>query len=401
MFTRDYLTAVATNLMVCTFGQMLFCTMPVLISGKGYHPSYAGLMVYAFSFASVCFRPFTGWLATLVSGRKTVGACLGAFALTCVALYLSPPLWAVVALRAVQGIIMCMYGTIFGTLVSNLIAPQRFAEGMGYYSMGVPAMSFFGPAIGLTLLQNLGERGMFLLLCGWMAIAAMLCLSLRTGGAPVSPPLPPGQKNIFARSFAKDAVFYSAMLALILVSHSSLVSFFSLYAEQQGQGGITSFYVVAGCGIVLSRLLFTFGGRLIKAERLLFPAVAVLGFCVLLLSNMPQRPILLLLAALYGCAMGVVQPGLIALALASCSEDRRAPATATYYLGIDLGTGIGGLLWGAVASASGYHMVFALAAGVNLLTLLIMGIRRFVQKKGEASEAHAPSGSEATQHREA
>jgi predicted MFS family arabinose efflux permease len=379
------LTAVTTNLMVCAFGQMLFCAMPVLISNLGYHSTYAGVMVYAFSFASVLFRPFTGWLATLLPSRKTVGTCLAIFSLTCIVLYWSPPLWIVVVVRAIQGVIMCVYGTIFGALVADIIPAQRFSEGMGYYSMGIPAMSFFGPAMGLVILQVLGKGKMFLFLCLWMLAATGLCLSLRSGNKPISLPLTAGRRNIIQNSFVKNAAFHSTLLALVLASHSSLVSFFSLYAQAEQKGGLASFYLVGGCSIICCRLFLTAGRSWLHTKALLLPAMLVMGMCILILSGLPEHSTLILLATIYGTSMGIVQPGLIVLAMDSCSKNQRAAATATYYLGIDVGIGIGGLLWGIAASSVGYRMVFILAAGVNITAFIALFLRRKLKKSTPVS----------------
>jgi len=348
------------------------CTMPLLASRGGYDVGISGLVVAAFSFASVLFRPFTGYIAPVLPGRKSVAACLIFFSLTCLLLFLSPPILLTILLRAAQGIAMCIYGTIYGAIVSNLIPADRFQEGMGYYSIGVPAMSFFGPALGLAAIHMAGDRMMFLLLMFWTLSAGLICLNLRTEDAPVAPRLQKRQYNVFKTSFALGAVFPSAILMLVSVAHNSLVSYLSIFAAEQGAGNVTEFYLAAGCGIVSVRLLLTMSRSRIGEQPLMLPALGVLGLCLVFVPSLPNGNAMYLLAMMYGCALGIVQPGLIAMALARCPGDRRSAATATYYLGIDLGSGIGGVLWAAVAQLSGYRMIYSIAAGIVFATMIVM-----------------------------
>jgi len=52
-------------------------------------------------------------------------------------------------------------------------------------------------------------------------------------------------------------------------------------------------------------------------------------------------------------------------------EDKSGVATSTYYIGADLGQGLGPMLAGAIASEWGYEVMFCACAGVFLVALII------------------------------
>ncbi|QQO10771.1 MFS transporter [Breznakiella homolactica] len=372
LFSKKYLMGISVNLMVCTFGQMLMCAMPLLIAGGGHGIGYSGLAVSAFSFGAVLFRPITGWLASKLPGRKTVSFCLIFFSVSCLVLFCSPPLWLTIVFRAAQGIVMSIYGTIYGALVSYLIPSDRFQEGMGYYSIGVPAMSFLGPALGLVAIELAGERVMFLFLAFFTFAAAFICYRLDVRDEPVTPPLPKGETNLFRITFAGEAFFPSIMLMLVFVAHTSLVSFLSIFAASRGYEGTTTFYLLAGAGIIAVRLVFTMIPFRLNEQTLIIPALAALGVCTLVMAHLPQGIMLYCTALVYGCSLGIVQPGLIADAIGRSPPERRAAATATYYLALDLGAGVGGLLWAAVARAGGYIPVYYLASVIIFTVMIIL-----------------------------
>lgn len=50
--------------------------------------------------------------------------------------------------------------------------------------------------------------------------------------------------------------------------------------------------------------------------------------------------------------------GTLAMAVRNVPPSRRGAANATFFLGFDLGIGVGAMLWGAVAELVGYQVIY-------------------------------------------
>ena len=69
----------------------------------------------------------------------------------------------------------------------------------------------------------------------------------------------------------------------------------------------------------------------------------------------------------FGAGFGAVQNEALLTLLASAGPDRVGAASAAWNIAYDGGTGIGALVLGVVAGASGYPAVFALSSVVALV----------------------------------
>ncbi|MEK7848353.1 MAG: MFS transporter, partial [Chloroflexota bacterium] len=74
-------------------------------------------------------------------------------------------------------------------------------------------------------------------------------------------------------------------------------------------------------------------------------------------------------ALLYGLAFALVQPSLMALMVDSVSPGRRGAAMGTFTAAMDLGIGGGSFLWGFVAQAGGFPLMYQAAAVIALVAL--------------------------------
>jgi predicted MFS family arabinose efflux permease len=62
----------------------------------------------------------------------------------------------------------------------------------------------------------------------------------------------------------------------------------------------------------------------------------------------------------YGVGFGFLQPLMLTLAISNVSPEKRGAANATFWAGYDIGVALGSVLWGMVAAATGYKLMFNL-----------------------------------------
>ena len=93
---------------------------------------------------------------------------------------------------------------------------------------------------------------------------------------------------------------------------------------------------------------------------------------LLLLAGMNGRWMLYLSAALRGTGGGISLPLLNVMAVEHAERAERGRATSTYYAAYDVGSGIGGIVWGFTAQhLGGYPVVFLSAAVFYILTAIV------------------------------
>jgi len=88
------------------------------------------------------------------------------------------------------------------------------------------------------------------------------------------------------------------------------------------------------------------------------PGITITFLLFLTLSFAHSLPVVLLAAVFYGVGYGVVQPIMNALVIRRSSPERRGAANATFYATMDIGFGMGSLVWGIISQIAGFTVVF-------------------------------------------
>lgn len=87
--------------------------------------------------------------AALVIGLLLMGLAPLGYALV-------PMLSVAIVLRMTHGLGLSFSNSTTATVASDVICRPRFAEGMGYFGMATALASAIAPALGLSLMENLG-----------------------------------------------------------------------------------------------------------------------------------------------------------------------------------------------------------------------------------------------------
>lgn len=375
LFIRDYIYIIIINILVCTYGQVLLSAIPLYVNSRGFSESVAGIVSSSFALATLFCRPFIGSLSDKLPRKSVVVCGLTSFAILSLLFNYASSISFMILLRSLQGIAMGLISTFLGTIVGDIIPKDRFDEGMGYYGIGVPAMSFLGPAIGFILLVDMGYNVMFILLTILMIVAVTLCLQVRykkTEEPAGTFEATQEHAGLLQKYIVRSGIYPMLILFLTVVSHSSIVSFLPIYVQRYSIYSITLFYVLAGISIIGIRLIFTIFKPKILDKTLVVIAMLSLVITMLSIRYLASTVLLATVAVLYGLALGIVQPYLISRVMNGCPPNRRGAATATYYLGFDMGFGIGGVLWGAVGQYISYLGVYYFAAGIDLAALILL-----------------------------
>jgi MFS family permease len=156
----------------------------------------------------------------------------------------------------------------------------------------------------------------------------------------------------------KKALLPSAVMFLLSLVNGSMVYYIALYAADLHIGNIGPFFAVSALFTIISRPVT---GR--WADQGHAVAVILIGFLSLSVGMIGvglshTMAGFLPAGALVGLGFGFSMPTLQAFAVRHVPPGRRGAATGTYYASFDMGIGMGAMVWGFTAAASGYQTMY-------------------------------------------
>ncbi len=103
------------------------------------------------------------------------------------------------------------------------------------------------------------------------------------------------------------------------------------------------------------------------APGLLFTFVALL-----VLSQAESMAALLVVAVLYAVGVGAAQPTLMAMTVDRAGPQERGAAMGTFTTAMDLGIGVGSVVWGVTAEAFGFSTMYVAASLMGLVGVAVL-----------------------------
>ncbi len=370
LWTRNFILVILANLVIFTSFQMLLPTIPVYVEHMGGQAAIQGLVIGVFTFSANMVRPFVGWALDSV-GRKLIFLFgLFVFVLSALLYIWTPSVTGLFVIRFIHGFGWGFSTTAAGTIASDFIPKKRLGTGMGVFGLASTMAMAIGPALGLFIIGRSTFNVLFYVCSGFAFLALLLGMSIKY---PQQPKTDPMANNKLTRSkfsfFEKKAIAPATVMLLSNTTFGAIVTFVALYAMQRGIANIGIFFIVYAATLAITRPL---AGMLLDHD--LWDAVVVIGLssvagAMVLLSQAQSLGMFLLVGLIYGVGFGAIQPSMQALSVREIPFERRGAANGTFYIGFDLGIGIGAIMWGVVSQATGFSIMYLVAAVPALLAL--------------------------------
>ena len=161
--------------------------------------------------------------------------------------------------------------------------------------------------------------------------------------------------------------FFGAVFSML---NGVIGSYLVLLGDERGIQNISLYFTVNAVSLILVR---TFAGKIYDKYGLstvIIPSF-ILAFAASMFIGYAQTlTIILVASALKAFAQGSGQPTIQAECIKMLPEEKSGVATSTYYIGADLGQGIGPMLAGVIASTWNYKVMFVACAVVFLVSLV-------------------------------
>lgn len=378
LFTFPFFFVAFLSLLINGMTTMLFTIIPLYLKEVGASDFMAGLSTTIFTVTSIILRNQSGKTAGKLSARWPIilGMALCAFATFLTGAWQVAVL--VLLFRVMYGVGSCFVGTALGKVTADNIPQTRLLEGMGYIGLTSGLATSAGTAVAISSSNAIGYRNVIFVMGTVMAVTSLICFLLMTPKwirlvadatvSAVNPMEEGGKRMSFFRE--KEAMPYAVSQALIMLANCSSMTFLAVYCNSIGMMDISLYFVISAVSSVVIRVL---AGRIADKHGsgvVLIPSFLLVSLNYLLLPLISELWQLYLLGVLAGAAGGMITPLLQGLMVKKC-PGRTGNSSALYYCATDVGLGIGGLLFGLIATWFGYRMMFFLSAAIVIGALAV------------------------------
>ncbi len=372
LLTPAFVALSLADLAYFTGAGVLIAVTPVFVAGPLDGSAMAvGLTIGSASIITLLLRPFAGrW--TDRSGRRGLlvgGAVL--FTLVTLGHLVVDSIPALVLVRVLLGAAEAMFFVAGFAALADLAPPGRAGEALSLNSLALYLGMAGGPVLGQALLRWQGYGAAWLGTAVLAATAGLLALRVpetreahetEIGPTPLIHP---------------RAVLPGLALLAGIASMAGFTAFAVLHAQDLGISRWSTVLLAFGATVIACRLLFArlpdrLGPRRLGAASLVATTAGMLA-----IGAMQTPGGLFTGAVVIGVGVAFLTPAVFAEVFGSVPAAERGSAAATTSVFIDLGLGIGPILFGALAAASSLPGAFLWVAVLPLAgaALLMLGRR--------------------------
>ncbi len=352
LWTRDFISICAVNVLLLFGWQMLLPTLPLFISSLGAEDYVVGIATAAATLAAVIIRPLCGLGLDRLGRKRIFYVGLVIMISATLAYGWLPYVGVIIIIRALHGFGWGISSTSSTTIATDTIPKRRFGEGIGFFTLTQSFSLALAPALGLMLISAIGFNNLVYSTAGILLFAVLLAFLVKHRPAKVT------EKRKGFMLYEKGAIRPSFIQMFVSMAFGTTITFISLYGKDKGVENIGLYFTVCASTLLVLR---AFIGKFI--DRYGFNLVVFIGFAffvfsMILLGNAPNLTWFLVAAVMEGAGYGALQMSLQTMAVINAPEDRLGIANATFLTGLDSGTCIGNLIAGALATAVGYSHMF-------------------------------------------
>ena len=370
-------------LLISTLSSFSFFMVVTILSkyltGIGISIALAGVIVGLFSLTSLFSRPFCGLMADRLNNVWLLVASNILMALGLLGLAFTRNVTLIFVFRILSGLGFAVGSTVQVSLIIRFIPKDKMGEGIGYMGISQLIGSACAPAVGLAIANAVGMQQTFIAAALLPALTCLLLLFMKD----LHQPKPQASQTIALRDIIEPkALPFTLPYSTLSFVNGIISSYLVLYADERGIAGISVYFTVYAVFLFLVRPL---AGKLMDAKGIqytVFPGMVITALSMFLLGRSTALWMILLTSLLRAVGQGAAQPSLQAGCINHVGRERSGVATSTYFLGGDIGQGIGPMIGGAilgqVAGLAGYQLVFSLC---GVLILLAMTYFYFARKR--------------------
>jgi len=376
LWTREFIVVALINfLLTIQFFLLMITISTYAIKTHGVTISSAGLVVSIFVIGSLLGRLLAGRLIAHFGALNVLVNSLIIFIFVSSGYFFAKGIEMLVLTRLLQGFVVGIISTATGTISVQVAPPSRKGEGIAYYSLSAVIGSAIGPFIGIYLLEleNSFQWIFFMnIVVGVICLSILKLARLRASLIEISEKIQI-EKSFSLKSMIDTKTIPIAIIALTIgFGYSSVSSYVALYSKEIHLVQAASYYfLVHAICVTFSR---PFTGKLVDskgANIIIYPCMVLFVMGLIVYSQASSAWMLLGAAALMGAGFGNFNSASQIIAVRFTPPHRLGIATATYWMFMDLGFGLGPYVLGFVVEHAGFRILYT---GVACMVLICIPI---------------------------
>ncbi len=389
LFNRNFmLISLASFLMFFAFNLVMPVIAMYVMDKFNASASTAGIVVSSYIITALLSRPFSGYLVDKYNRKKLYVLTFSIFTTLFLGYIYSTSIPMLIATRVMLGAAFAILTTASNTIAIDVLPASKRAEGIGYFGALIVISMAIGPMVGLYLMDVMSYMGLF-------SVALVSCVLGTIIGSLVKTPHRPSiqaeSRISLDRFFLLDGLSMASIMTLIYFLYGSLMAYVSIYVKACGLN-INSgrFFLLFSVGIMVARIV---SGRYLSRglhNLLVFAGLICIfvagGVFALLLTEF-TFPISSLIL---GFGFGLVAPPVQSMIVDLVPHNRRGTANSTYFIALDLGSGMGMLTGGVIAHVGGgFQATYTVGLTFVLSAIILYTLysRRDYAKKLERAKA--------------
>ena len=381
LFNKGFISITLINFVVYLVYYLLMVIIAV-IAQDNLHATLgqAGLASGIYIIGTLLARLFMGKTLELIGRKKVLRYGSLFYLVTTIAYLFIPNMGVMYLVRLLNGFGYGTVSTATNAIVTAYIPKSRHGEGINYYGLSTSLAAAIGPFVGLVLLDKTDFKFIIFFSIVLILLTTIACLIFPVKDIEITKEHRALLSSWKLDSFIeKKVLFISSIGFLMGVSYSSVLSFLASYAEELNLTVYRSFFFVVYALIITFTRPLT--GRIFDSygeNAVMYPSYIFLTAGLAVLSFSTTGWVFLLSGALIGLGYGTFMSNGQAVCLKTSDSHRIGISLSTYFIGLDLGLGIGPYLLGELRNFLSFQEVYLVAAVLPVLCIVLYGL--FYQK---------------------
>lgn len=390
LWNAGYIFLLGTQILIAFSFYMIVTVLITFLTGRplGISTALAGFISGLFSITSFVCRPFCGvlsdrlnkvWLLRIATIMTVIG---------CIGYPFAKSIPWMIAIRIIHGVGFAINSTALIALATSYIPSSRLGEGIGYLGVANVIGSAAAPGLGIALSERFGIESVFYIASIMSAIAAITFFFFSTRQ---DEPIDATHALHFDDVIATQTLSYSIMGGIFSFTNGVISAYLMTYAQAIGLSGIGLYFTLNAAVMFIIRPLAgrindTFGLSVVA-----FPGFLVTAFSMIMLAYAYTFGdltflIIMISGIIRAIGQGSVNPALQTECIKEVGQGRSGVATSTFYLGGDIGQGIGPMVAGVIIGAQTlnvqpYSHVFLLCGLLLLVAMTLLFLKQHRKRK--------------------
>lgn len=376
LWTKEFIIISLVSFLLTMMYFLLMVTMSnYAVETYGAKVSTAGLVASIFVLGCLVGRLALGKLVERFGLLQVLIFGLLGIVLVSLGYFLAYSVATLLLIRILHGFTVGVVSTTASTICVRIVPAARKGEGISYFSLSHVLSSAIGPFVGMMLNHlNNGFQWMFAL----NIVTVLICMFIiKLAGLQVpnmEKAAVDGKPKIWNISnyIDKQAIPISLLIMLFGFCFSSVTSYLMLYGKETGLIKAASyFFLIHSLCILCSR---PFTGKIMDARGtniVVYPCMLLFATGMFIYSQSTADWMILIAAACMGLGFGNINSAAQLIAVKNADPDRLGLATATYFIFMDLGFGLGPYLLGHIIEGIGFRMLYTMASCIGLICIPI------------------------------